>query len=254
MVHPRPPRQCRSRPRNGRRRPMTPLGTSRHLAARMGRWSASHWKTATFGWLAFVALSLVLGSLLGTKKLDANKAGAGESGHVQAVLADKFKQSANESVLVQSSSATLAAPAFRQAVADVAATLRAQGAVRDVRSPLATGEKGLVSADRHSVLVQFKLRGTDMAVSDKRVLGVEKAIAGIQRAHPRFSIGEAGEASVDQALNASISSDFEKAGLFSLPVTLAVLLVAFGALIAAGLPLLLALTAVAGTMGLLALP
>ncbi len=33
---------------------MSPLKRSNNIAARMGRWSASHWKTAVFGWLAFV--------------------------------------------------------------------------------------------------------------------------------------------------------------------------------------------------------
>jgi len=40
---------------------MTPLKHSKNLAARMGRWSANHWKTAVFGWVAFVAVALGLG-------------------------------------------------------------------------------------------------------------------------------------------------------------------------------------------------
>ena len=41
--------------------------TNRNLAARMGRWSAAHWKTATFGWLAFVVVAFALGGMVGTK-------------------------------------------------------------------------------------------------------------------------------------------------------------------------------------------
>src|SRR3954470_25067816 len=89
---------------------MTPLGKSKHVAARMGRWSASHWKTATFGWLAFVVAAFAIGSVLGTKTLDPNKTGSGESGHVQSVLADEFKQPASESVIVKSPSSTGDAP------------------------------------------------------------------------------------------------------------------------------------------------
>ena len=40
---------------------MSPLKQSNNIAARMGRWSASHWKTATFGWLAFVIASFAIG-------------------------------------------------------------------------------------------------------------------------------------------------------------------------------------------------
>ena len=60
---------------------------SRNLAARMGRWSASHKKTAIFGWIAFVAVAFLIGNAVGTKQLDQNKTGSGESGHVDAVLA-----------------------------------------------------------------------------------------------------------------------------------------------------------------------
>ena len=57
--------------------PAASYGHSRNLAARMGRWSAAHWKTATFGWLAFVVVAFALGGLVGTKNIDPNTAGAG---------------------------------------------------------------------------------------------------------------------------------------------------------------------------------
>ncbi len=115
---------------------MTPLGTSKHLAARMGRWSASHWKTATFGWLAFVTAALVIGNLVGTKTIDQAKSGPGESGHVSSVLADEYKQSAGESVLVQSSTSTVGSPAFKAAIDDAVRTVGAARTVWDIRSPL----------------------------------------------------------------------------------------------------------------------
>ena len=70
---------------------------SSNLAARMGRWSASHKKTAIFGWLAFIAVAFMLGNAVGTKQLDQKKSGTGESGHVNAVLADEFKQAQGDS-------------------------------------------------------------------------------------------------------------------------------------------------------------
>ena len=233
---------------------MTPLGKSKHLAARMGRWSAAHWKTATFGWLAFVIAAFVIGQQIGTKNLDPNKTGSGESGHVQSTLADEFKQAPSENVLVQSKTQTVADASFRRTIQDVTGVLAKQRNVRDVSSPLVAGNEGQISRDRHSVLVQFKLRTTDINVGDKQVKKVEAAVTRLQAAHPSYKIGEFGDASIDEALNAKIDQDFAKAGIFSVPVTLVVLLVAFGALLAAGLPILLALTAVAGTMGLLALP
>ncbi len=75
-----------------------------NLAARMGRWSADHWKTATFGWIAFVLVAFALGGAFGTKMLDPNTAGPGESGRADRILDAGFKQPAGESVLVQSDS------------------------------------------------------------------------------------------------------------------------------------------------------
>ena len=72
---------------------------SNNLAARMGRWSADHWKTATFGWLAFVLVAFALGGMAGTKTIDPNTAGPGESGRMDAILDAGFKQPADESVL-----------------------------------------------------------------------------------------------------------------------------------------------------------
>ena len=75
-----------------------------NLAARMGRWSADHWKTATFGWLAFVVLAFGLGGMAGTKKIDPNTAGPGESGRMDRILDAGFKRPADETVLIQSGS------------------------------------------------------------------------------------------------------------------------------------------------------
>jgi uncharacterized membrane protein YdfJ with MMPL/SSD domain len=225
-----------------------------HLAARMGRWSATHWKTATFGWLAFVVASFAIGSVIGTKTIDPNASGSGESGHVMKTLAKEFKQPAQENVLIQSTHTTTDDPEFRRAVSNVVDTLSAQTAARDIQSPFVAGNQGQISKDGHAVLVGFKLRGTDLTQSDKDVVPIEAAISKLQESHPGLSIGEFGDASIDEQLNKQVGKDFGKAGTFSLPITLIVLLLAFGALIAAGLPLLLGLTAVAGTIGLVALP
>jgi RND superfamily putative drug exporter len=233
---------------------MTPLGTSKHLAARMGRWSASHWKTATFGWLAFVVASLAIGTVVGTKHIDVAKAGPGESGHVSSVLADEYKQSAGESVLVQSKTATVGTPAFKAAIDATVVTVGSSKHVWDIRSPLVAGNEGQISDDRHSALVQFKLKGTDLEISDKNVVSVVASVDALNGTQPGFTFGQFGDASVDQAINAQVGKDFVTAGVFSVPVTLLVLLFAFGALLAAGIPVLLALTAVAATTGLLAIP
>ncbi len=75
----------------------------------------------------------------------------------------------------------------------------------------------------------------------------------MQRDHPGVRVEEVGGASLDKELGEKIDADFGRAELFSVPVTLMILLVAFGALIAAGVPVLLGLSAVGAAIGLSAL-
>jgi uncharacterized membrane protein YdfJ with MMPL/SSD domain len=217
-----------------------------NIAARMGRWSAGHWKTATFGWLALLLLAFAVAGQVGTKNVDPNTAGPGESGRMDRILDAGFRQPAGESVLIQSRSARAGTPAFAAAASDVVARVSKIAVVTNVR-------RGAVSPDRRSMLVQFDVRG-DKATAGDRIAPVLAAVADAQRAHPAFFIGEFGDASSVKALNDTFAKDFERAGVFSIPLTLIILVVAFGSLVAAGIPLLLALTAVFTTFGVVALP
>jgi RND superfamily putative drug exporter len=226
---------------------------SNNLAARMGRWSADHWKTATFGWLAFVIVAFGLGGLAGMKSIDPNAPGPGESGRMDRILDAGFKRPADESVLVQSRSLSATDPAFKAAVADVVARMSKQKDVQNVRSPFDPGNSDQISKNGRAALVDFAIRGDSDKAADK-IDPVLAQVAAAQKAHPELFIGEFGDASAVKAVQTAFADDLGKAGLLSLPVTLAILLVAFGALVAAGIPLLLALTAVFATFGLIALP
>src|SRR5918911_1790020 len=212
----------------------------------MGRWSAGHWKTATFGWLALVVVAFAVGGLVGTKTVDPNTSGPGQSGRMDRILDSGFKLPANESVLIQSRSARAGAPAFDSAVQDVVARVSRLAAVQNVGSPR-------IANDRRSALVEFEIRGDKDEAGDKLgpVLG---SVADAQRAHAGFFVGEFGDASASKAVDDAFADDLASAGVFSVPLTLIILVVAFGALVAAGIPLLLALTAVFATVGLVALP
>src|SRR5881392_1024399 len=169
------------------------------------------------------------------------------------ILDAGFKLPATESVLIQSRSVRAGAPAFDSAVEDVVARVSKQAAVQNVRSPLDPANAGQIAKGRQAALVEFEIRGDKNAASDK--LGpVLNSVAGAQRAHPGFFIGEFGYASAAKETDAAFADDLKSAGVFSIPLTLIILVVAFGALVAAGIPLLLALTAVFATFGLAALP
>ena len=217
-----------------------------NLAARMGRWSAGHWKTATFGWLALVIVAFAVGNAVGTKTVDPYTAGPGESGRMDRILNDGFKQPAGENVVIQNRSLRAGDPAFESAVADVVARVSKVAVVQNVH-------RGQVSKDKHTALVKFEIRGDKNKAGDK-VGSVLDRVDEAQSAHPGFFIGEFGDASAQTAVDEAAAKDLESAGVFSIPITLIILVVAFGALVAAGIPLLLALTAVFATFGLMALP
>ena len=226
---------------------------SHNLAARMGRWSAAHWKTATFGWLALVVLAFGIGNALGTNTIDTNTAGPGESGRMDRILDAGFKQPAHEAVLIQSNTLRVGDPAFRGAIEDLVAGVSALGVVQHVRSPLDPANAGQIANDRRSALVEFDIRGDKDLAADK-IGPVLDRIDEAKKANPGLFIGTFGDASAEDGVDTAFAKDLEKAGLFSLPITLAILVVAFGALVAAGIPLLLGLTAVFTTFGLIAIP
>ena len=223
-----------------------------NVAARAGKWSAEHRRTAIFGWLAFVVVAIALGGAVGTKHIDQNNNGVGESGRAQQVLQQQFPQPAGEQVLIQDKRITVKDPAFRAAVNDVVSRLSALGSVRDVRSPLTAANRGEISADGHSVLVGFNISGKS-SDADKRVGPSLAATAAAQAAHPAMVIQQAGDGSAAKALNKSFSDDFAKARTLSVPLTLIILIFAFGALVAAGIPVLLAITGVGATLGIVGL-
>jgi RND superfamily putative drug exporter len=233
---------------------MSPLKRSNNLAARMGRWSASHRKTAIFGWLAFVVAALVIGGAIGTKQLDPDEFGIGDSAHArQIVESGAFADTADETVLVSSASATADEPAFRAVVAAVVKAVSRQEGVSSVVSPLDAKGSTLVSKDGHAALVQFEISDAD-GTSTTLVEPVLEAVASVQASSPSFRVEQFGGASATKALDETIGEDFKKAEYTALPITLGILIVVFGALVAAGIPVLLGMSAVMAAIGLLAVP
>ena len=225
------------------------MESPRNIAARAGRWSAQHRKKAILGWLAFVIVAVVLGGSVGTQTLSDDDFGIGESGRADQAVSDHFPDKESESVLVQSQNgARTNDPEFRETVQTVVAKLEDTKHVRNVESPYADGSQGTLSEDGKSALVRFELRGED---AEDKVDPALAAVASLDRQAAEFRIEEFGGASADKALSEAFEDDFQKAEVTSLPITLIILIVAFGALLAAFVPLLLAITAVAAAISLI---
>jgi RND superfamily putative drug exporter len=230
-----------------------PAMPSRNLAARAGRWSATHRKSAILGWLLFVVLATLVGGMVGSKTIDESASGNGESrrGEMMIAAAD-FPEQSGEQVLVQPKGALRADdPRVSAAVRDVVARLERIPGVEDVQSPLVAANRAShVSEDGRSVVVTFTLPGTAEA-TEERVSAPLAAVAAVQRAHPDVRVEEFGDASTTKAFKAEDEKNQRTSESFSYPATLVILLVAFGALVAAGVPLLLGATAVVAAVGLL---
>ena len=196
-------------------------------------------------WLLFVIGATVLGGAAGRAGLPDWRQGAGDSARAEQILSNaNIGQPATELVLVRSRSAavTAASPVFRHAVGRALAAINGTGLARGVQDPY---PGHLTSANGRDALIRFQLRGADSTVGT-----VLAAVARAQVASPGFTMTETGDASAQQALNNNISTNFGHAEWTAVPLALGVLLVVFGALMAAVLPVLLALTAFAGSVGL----
>jgi len=232
---------------------------SRNIAARAGRWSAQHRKAAVIGWLLFVALATVIGGKVGQQNLESSKMGNGESKrHDMIVGAAGFPKDIGERVLIQGKGSIRSdSPEVTAAVKDVVNRLEQIPGVKDIESPLDRGARvNTVSKDGRSVLVTFTLPGTEKERDNDHLETIADAplaaVAAVQKAHPELRVEEHGDASHQDAMGAKQRADEAKEQQLSMGGTLLILLLTFGAAVAAGVPLLLGITSIAATTGLLA--
>ncbi|MFI7518393.1 MMPL family transporter [Micromonospora globbae] len=216
---------------------------ARPVTVRLARWSAEHPWRAIALWVVFVAVCFVGGTAAGLNEATESDQAIGESGRAGLIVADgDFHEPAVENVIITARAGTLDQGAARAAADDAAARLRTVTGVAEVGTPVP-------ARDGSALLLPITMAGDPETAAD-RVQPLRDATAGVQDAHPHLRVEQVGGPSINQALDDTLGRDFARAELLSLPVTLAILIIAFGALIAAGVPVLLALSSVAAAMGL----
>ena len=227
------------------------MGSARRLTGVAGRWSATHPWIAIVAWLGCVAALLVTGHLVGTLQLSNADQSVGQDGQAEQMISRDFSQHATEQVLFDSRGLQVGAPAYQAAIRDVMVRIQATGRVLQVHSPLAPAYANQISANRHAALLQFEVVG-NINDSATTVVPVLAAVQAAAAAHPQIQIGETGDASIAKAVNDTVLRDLRRAEALSFPITLVVLLIAFGAVVAALLPLGLATMAILAATGLAA--
>jgi uncharacterized membrane protein YdfJ with MMPL/SSD domain len=234
------------------RRPDEQIPAPRGIAARAAHWSAAHHKKAIFGWLAFVVVAFYVGNSIlgGPKTLTDLDQFTGEARDAEVALDDAGLRPITEVVFLQSEQLTIDDPEFQAAVNDLTGRLADVKYVENVQSPL-DGQSD-VTDDGHTALINFEIVGDSIEGKD-RVDPALAAVAAVQADYPDMTIEEFGGASASEAVDEVIQGDLGKAGMLSLPVTLIILTLTFGTLVAAGVPLLIGLTSVVAAMGLIAI-
>jgi RND superfamily putative drug exporter len=211
------------------------------FAARLGGWSVRHRKTAIIGWLLLVVAATMIGGIAGQTEMKSYENGAGDSARAERILADAgIKHPAGEMVVVHSP----APYGWRDAAGAVAAGVKDTGRVESLKPTL-------VSKDGRDALVRFDMKGDAEKAADQ-VQPVLDAVGRVKATHPGVTIGQFGDASSGKWLNDILGKDFAQAEWTAVPLALGILLVTFGALMAAVLPVGLALTAFIAANGLLA--
>ncbi|MFC4856473.1 MMPL family transporter [Actinophytocola glycyrrhizae] len=210
---------------------------------RVARWSATHPWRAIGMWVVFVAVCFAAGGWAGTNEATGADMAIGESGRAATIVAEgDFAEHAKENVLITARSGSLDQAAARAAADEAARRLSGLAEVEAVGDPVP-------SRDGSALLVPVTMAGEPDAASDHVGTLVDETAA-VQRDHPDVRVEQVGGASIDKGINDQVADDLLKAELISVPVTLLIMLIAFGAIIAAGVPVLLAMSAVGAAFGL----
>ena len=213
------------------------------VTVRIARWSAAHPWRAVALWLVFVAVCVAVGGAVSARRATAVDFGVGESGRAVQIVHDAgLDPPAGEHILISSRSGPLDRAAAEAAVADATQRLRLLPEVSAVGEPVP-------APDGTVLLVPVTMSGDPMTAPE-RIRPLLDATAAVQREHPELRVEQVGPASIQDGIYELVGRDIAKSTRISLPVTLLILLVAFGAVVAAGVPVLLALSAVAAAIGL----
>ena len=212
-----------------------PIITWRFSPTSVGRWSTRRPWLAIAAWLALVAGAVLAVSATGTKQLQNGAVGESARGY-NAIDSARLGFPPREYVYLRSDSITAETPTFKHAISEIAASMRAASASEPgALHPTVTVT---IAANRHAALISGTVTGPSSAAHN-----LQRALSAVDRAEPRLS--------ATLASAAGTNGDLHRAERLSVPVTLTVLLIAFGALVAAVVPVLLAATAVIAAFGLL---
>jgi uncharacterized membrane protein YdfJ with MMPL/SSD domain len=205
-------------------------------------------------WLVlFLALLLVAGAaVFGTGLFGSLKSGgfndpASESSRAQALLDAKLGGSAADIIILMSNNSNKATDTtFMDDATQLLAKLKARPEVASVTSYYSTHSASLLSRDGHETFAVVQLTAKDEATKEKDYKTIEPLITA-----STIETKVGGNVAVSVAINKQVSSDLERAELITFPIIAILLLIVFGSLVAASLPLLIGGVAIMGAFAIL---
>jgi putative drug exporter of the RND superfamily len=223
------------------------------LTQRLAVACARHpWRTVA-AWIGAIVVAVVLvGALLGDNlSSEGEVTNDPESLRAYALQSERFPQQEgfDELVIVRSEALRVEDEPFRRKVEELATAMQATEATAAASTYYATDDRSLVSPDGHATMIPISLAhpGEDHIEEVLEVVGQFDGQAG-------FDVAITGEFTFDRDLGEVSERDLQNGELrLGLPAALIVLVIVFGALVAASLPLLLAIVSIAVALGLTAL-
>jgi RND superfamily putative drug exporter len=222
----------------------------------VARWSARRRFTVIGVWVVlFVVGGLLISSYLsGALTTQAQFTNNPDSKQAQTLLEQRLSgpRRSGEVVIVRSDSKTVTDPQFKAYVRRLKGDLDALGpaVVQQAADPDQVGNR-LVSKDRHAILIPVTMAGTP----DDANANIDQVLDRTLHA-PRpdgFSVWVAGEATAAKDANTIAEQDLRKGETIGIVAAVAILVVVFGALAAAVVPVVLAITAIVVALGLVSL-
>ncbi len=205
--------------------------------------------------LLFVAFAAVWGTgVFGKLSSGDNFTPPSSQSQQEANRADQVfgRNDADVVVLYRSATMTVADPAYRQAVTAALGSLPPAD-VAKVTTYWSSGSPSLVSTDRHSTYAVLQLTGADDAARHQTYDAIKTGLTPASLAADGVSARVGGDVPLEVAINNEVSADIAKAEGFSMPVLLILLLVIFGSLAAASLPVAIGGVAILGSFTVLRL-
>ena len=214
------------------------------MLARLARFSLRRRRLVAAAWAVLFVAGIAFGSAV-FERLDPDVGDAAGTESARAAARLDALDPGGESIAAVADGIDPGDPAVAASLRATAERLRAIPGVAEVADPVTAQVPELVAADGRAVLVAVEL--APGLGEDRFDQAVEAAAAELRRLDaPRVLVG--GGPLQDWEFEDQVGADLARAELLSMPVVLVLLLVIFGGIVAAGLPVLVALTGVAGTL------